>query len=705
MAMFVLVLTQCDQPAKAKSASTPNAELIGQLSSSDPEVVSAAAKKISELGPKAEDAIPALLKKLGSNNAIVDIYTGQALVAIGEKAARAMLDSNDKNVIDQYSLVLSKFDNVALIIGDEMLRSKNNDKVFNLLLTLSIMGEKAKPALPAIGKMKSRANGNPAFLALLETIETTMNEGVGGLERLEKESKQRLDGIKDERAENFKDFRKVVDKALVFNFNLNPPATAALMAKHPKMESAMPEINRLLVSESMEDRVVACATLWNYCIKDAKNTTAALPKIKQLCSEQLEKEELVRLLSSVAVLKLGDQTDYSPRYIKALKDCDDLMEVLCGLAGLVELKTNIDDQNCLASLAAFMASEKPEVSSGAALVLLNSEMYDLVKPYAEGLLSSPTPVVRFASVAMLVKIGSKSKTAIPALRQMMALEKDPQAKSFIDMAIRSINESQGAKEESSLEGDSSRLAQAGELLKMRSLSPAEKKKAIPSLLAMISGNDKDLGALAMSTLCSFDALAEPASDDLIRLLKKAIVEKDDDVQFLIAGVLGEINKPEFAPTLLSVLKDGDSRTSLSAYLALQKLGSNAKSIVPDLLKLAKMPNHRDNALTIIESVGAIDNTQLEAVTAFLADQNGMATYHAQKIIVAQGTKVALPIFEAALTGKDLAMASGGFSGMILLGRVDPTAVTSSLDKVKFKIANKALVGNVQDLIKELRAKK
>ena len=699
MAMFVCTLTQCRHKEKAVTApsSTPNAELIGQLGSDNPEVVIAAAKKTIELGPKAEDAIPILLERLGKTSTSLDMYIGDALVAIGDKAGRAMIASNDKNVIDAYSLVLSKFDNVAELIGYEMLKSDDSDKVHNLLLTLTIMGKKAAPAMPSIEKMRSWAANNPAREAMLDFIEDAINGGSD----VRQARKQAAQNMRPDKATILRDFRKTVDELIVLNFTLNPPTTVTIMGKWAKMEDAMEDIGRLMTSESSDDRVVACATFWNYGKKDAKNIPSALAEVKHLCSDE---KEVVRLVASYVAMKLGDKTDYSPRYIQALSDYDDVLGVIVSFAGLLELKTVVEDEDCLTALIACLSSKTKEISTSAALVLINSGMPNLVQSHAEKLLSSPVANDRLAGVAMLVKIGDKAQSSLPILRRMSALETMPEIKTFVGLAIESIGENQSIADETLGDlDDSSGMSQTSALLRMKDMSSADKRKSVPRLLEMVNGGG-DIAGLALSTLCSFGADAEAASDDLVRLLKKAIAEKDDDSQFVIAGALGEIGKPEFAPLLFTVLRDGTSHPALSADLALQKLGPEAKAITKDLLGLTKVLNRRDTALGLVEAIGKVEEADLKTVAAFLGEKDGMASYHAINIIVAQGTKVGIPIFQEAIFDANKDRRLAGLTGMMLLGRKEPAVIATALEKIGLKVTDKGLKTEIVEIIKDLREK-
>lgn len=698
---------QPQQPPQKSSIQDPNvAELIGQLDNNNPDQVAKTIEKIASLGPKAEAAIPALLRKLGDRDFSVNYNAKKALIAMGEKAAKAVIQSNDKSVIGESAFLLKDFGPLVVpLVMDEVQKTRNSEKFMSLLLAISDMGEPAKAALPTIKRMKANAKDNLELEALLTAIETQIEQGRDGLDKLQQDSKKGLEASRKELDNIYQEFREDLDKAITFNFSLNPPQARTLMMEwNNSLDKGLPELEKMLVSEDMEKKALACAILSKFCERDEKNIEKALPKIKQLCSDP---NKLIRLISSVMANKLGDKTDYSKQYIESLKDFDDPMELMCALGGLIQTKTCVTNEDSLVVLETVLEAKNKELSMSAAIVLLNSGVIKNVQEYAERLLLEPNSESRANGSALIAKIGPAAQSSISKMRRACELETNEDAKSFIRMAINSLGEAKddllGLVEQAKHTERIIRLSAFG---KMEKMSSQKKRESIPYLLRFIKDGDEDTQALALSTLCSYGADAEPAFNALTKLLEYSLAKQDGTMQFLIAGTLGEIGKAESAPLLLEVIKDGEGEAANSALISLRKLGPKAKAIVSDLLKLAKDPKHRGEAFHVLDSIRILEtDEQKKSLAEFLGEKGGTVSFSAMEILAAQSPEVSIPFFQEAVLSTNDDLNLSGFLGLYTVGKKNPAAAIEALEQAKLRAEDPKVKARIDRSIQELRVKK
>lgn len=689
-------------------AKDPNIlELIGQLDSDNSKQIGEAIKKLEALGQKAELAIPALMRRLGDRDVLVRLAAERALVAIGPKAAKAMVQSNDKSIIAEYPLMLSKFGPsvVVPIIAEELPSVRNSEKFMNLLLTLGMMGESAKEALPTVRKLKSVARANPQLEAFLSIIETQILEGREGLENIAKQNDRKLAESKKRLEDLRRDFLENVDQAIAFKFSLNPPGTDALLEKvSTDLEGNLPEVEMLLASDDFEKRIVAGTALFKLCERDKKIASKVLPKIKRLCSDE---KEIISLIASLMVNRLGDKTDYTARYVKTLKDFNGLTEVLIAMGGLIETKARVTDMEAQSALRTVLQANKDEtLSLSAAVVLVNSGVTEEAQKYAERLLSQPNSQARINGAALIAKIGAPARSSIDAMRSAEKLEHNGEVKDFIGLAISSLGEV-----EDDLQGliaqakRPERVMAFSAFQKMEKMSPKKKRESIPYLVDFIRNGSEDLQDMAIMTLCSYGEDAEPASSLLIKLLESGLAKQNASTQFRVVTCMGKIGKSEFAPLLFEVLVNGESGAANSAKIAISDMGSKAKVIVPDLLERAKNPKYREEALAAINSIGILETAEhRKQVAGFLGDQGPMTSFYAAQTIAAQGVEVSIPIFEEAVLSIEKDMVDGGFTGLHIVAKTDPVAAVQSLERLKTRTNDPNLVKDLGKSIEQLKKK-
>jgi HEAT repeat protein len=710
--VFVLFVSFCSNAmltacAQDSSGQNPNVlELVGKLDSSSPRVVRMAIDQIAALGPKANTAIPALLRKVGDSDPMVGYEAQKALVAIGEEAAKAVIQSDEKGVISNYGLMLNDFGpSVVPLITDELQKTRNGEKQLSLLLALSMMGEKAKSALPVIRRMKASTGEDSPARALLSATEAMIENGEKGLKKLDeagnvskKASQKRLDELN-------KEFREEIDKAVTFTFDIDPPQAKSLMASwNNSLGVGMPTLNKMLVFGDIGDKVVACAIMYKFCQRDKANVEEVLPKIKPLCTDS---SKPVRLIASVMANRIGDKTDYSETYIKAVVDLDGSTDVMLGLGGLIQTKKVVRDAEALAVLKSLLKSKSPQLSMGAAIILINSGAPDGAQDYAEGLLASSVLQTRMVGVALIAKIGPAAQSSVPKLRIVARDETNEDAKSFIETAISSLGEVQddllGYVEQAK---NPVHVMRWGAFNKMEKMSSEKKRESVPYLLEFIKTGDEDTKGLALSTLCSYGADAEPAFKFLAKLLENSLANQNGTVQFLVANCMCKMGNAESAPLLLEVLKDGEASAQNAALLALMEMGSKAKAVVPGLLELAKNPKYRQNAFQALGEIKTLETAdQQKAVAEFLGDEDGSTGYIAMKLLAAQDKGISIPIFQNAALSTNWPTVLNGFLGLYSIGKTDPDSAIQAFEQIKPKAQDEKSRTRIEKAIEELKDKK
>jgi HEAT repeat protein len=130
-----------------------------KLESENPDVRKQAAYDLGVVGPDARDAIPALIKALGDENAIVGGVAYSALVKIGPAAIPLLVDAmDDPNAAIRNGVVrtLDCFDKEAEIAVPRLIRALKEPDRFDIkyiMFALGDIGHPAKEAIPVLEEM------------------------------------------------------------------------------------------------------------------------------------------------------------------------------------------------------------------------------------------------------------------------------------------------------------------------------------------------------------------------------------------------------------------------------------------------------------------------------------------------------------------------------------------------------------------------
>ena len=137
-----------------------------------------------------------------------------------------------------------------------------------------------------------------------------------------------------------------------------------------------------------------------------------------------------------------------------------------------------------------------------------------------------------------------------------------------------------------------------------------------------------------------------------------------------------------------------------------KLGPKAKAIVSDLLKLAKDPKYTEETLSLLDEIGVLEtDDQRKAMAGFLGNTKGINSYHAQRVIVAQGKEVSIPIFKEALLDADENVRQGGIMGLYMVGDKNKAEAIDALNEVMAQTKDPKWIKHIDKAIRELKEPK
>jgi HEAT repeat protein len=141
-------------------------DLVKQLQGSDPDARRAAAKSLSELGPEAKDAVPALVSALKDKDLFVRRFAAQALAEVGPDAAKqavpalkAALTDTKTEVVEAAAGALGKMgaEGVSALVA--LSKEKGRDMTLRkkAIEAIGKAGEEAKSAVPYLVELMKEA--------------------------------------------------------------------------------------------------------------------------------------------------------------------------------------------------------------------------------------------------------------------------------------------------------------------------------------------------------------------------------------------------------------------------------------------------------------------------------------------------------------------------------------------------------------------
>jgi HEAT repeat protein len=555
------------------------ADLIKQLEGSDRISCEAVVRALGELGPKAKDAVPALLAKLEVVWTVPDGRMGPPrYLAVPIAKALWRIDPQGKQVAPALVQALFKKD-PALFQGKHP--SSNP-----FLLALDRIGPEAVPAaVPAlVAKLKGPDDEvRDMAVAGLAAIGPRAEEAVGPLaDMLKDPNALRRLGAVTALGELIPTSRKAIPALLARLEDEDPKvrakAASVLGGLGPEPKAAVPALLRCAKDPEADVRLAAVYALGAM----GPEAKAAVP----LLLERFQDRALDVHARLGAAYALGhiDPRAAAPALIKGLSDPHPAVhQQSCKVLGEIGPVTK-------EVVPALVGALRPKKNFGH-LPTLAAEALGRMGPAAEGavgplteLLKNPADAERCLRAAeALGRIGVGPRTAVPALAKALETK---ETRIFVADALgrfgREAREAVPVLTKALQEKDDvSRAYMALALWRIEG-------KAEVSVAALIElTKDRSQPYYYLRKPAEFLGAIGPPARAAVPRLREMLKEEDPAVRASAALALWQIDGEAEAalPALVAALKDDDPRTRQHAAWALGVVGPGAKAVTPPLKEL------------------------------------------------------------------------------------------------------------------------
>lgn len=575
------------------------AELVAALESPDENVRFEAAWSLARLGPRAKEAVPALVqamrKDAGGSEMSVD-----ALTRIGTPAVPALL--------------------VLLDDHDEEVARAARDALWR-------MGPPAAEAAPAVLERFRRGVEDPfrtwfsrhQFCGFVMTFEG--DSLVDFLAAVGPRAVPALSlALRDE------------------NRAVRGAAAYALAEMGPAARPALPALLEALRRENKRKPPDDAA--WGLV---AEALGAVGPPAKEALPMLLERMASFRVPPNPLIGMFGDGpfaqgaeavakiAPYHPRtlalYIDRLKRKAD-----CGVVwpGAYARNFNADAVVAVAALYDQGVPGAGDALAGLLSHLAQSDAPDRQKvvPIAARLLADKD--LRNAAAVSLGRMGPKAKSALPKLNEQFALPHEPSDKAALAAAILRIDPKRGDAVDSFGEQfrspDSDVRSDA--LFRLIHVGPAPARMA-PLLVALLKDPEGDVREQAIWALHEMGPAAASAVPALAEFLRRQPDSEDDRSRELAIRALGRIGPPSL-PVLIEALKRRELR--YQATKTLGSLGPEAKPAVDHLLPLVADFSHGSGAAEALVQIAPDDPRVRAALQKRCKDKNAFVRRQAQRLL-------------------------------------------------------------------------
>lgn len=588
--------------AMAAETVPPLEKLVEQLQSGDTPARRDASYHLLKLGPKAKDALPALIKALDDQDKQVWSNSVSSIAAIGPEATEAI------------PALIEDLDSRQ---GRGQRGFDRNQALFRTAYALTCIGPAAIP--PLIKSLNGEDSAQRAGAA----------KALGGMGPVAKEAIPAL--VSNLKHSDNDVQREVVDALALMGPEAKPPVVEALSAKESR------------------ERMASVMTL------AAMGRTAqdAAPAMLEQLGKETDVAVRVNLLT--ALPKVGaDSKTLVPRLIDALKDSNETIRhaAVNGLLSFPSARKEIVE-----SLTALLHDQNKELSQRAAYVLgrfgvaAASTTPVLLEIIAKQ--TPPDPVF----IDALVQIG---EPAIPPI--LAAAEKVPLEQLTADHWMVKCLQSMGAFAVSSVRNGLGHKNPSVRLLSVRALTALgqDASDAATSLLEKLDDPDVYVRAAALGALVAVEAPSkltipriEKSLNDpspVVRLGAAQLVPKlGEEGKHLNVAVIGKLNDsdatvrrgiidvlgPDQAgaiPMLMPLLDNAELRAP--TLQALGRMGANAKPAIAKLTELLPKVD-KDGQVLILNSIAHVGIAAAEARPAIdLLRVDGDAKVRAQAISAA-----------------------------------------------------------------------
>jgi HEAT repeat protein len=625
--------------ASAAEASLPLDKLVSQLETGDVPTKRDASYHLMRLGPKAKDALPALIKALDDPDKQVWANSLSAIAAIGPDAKEAI------------PALIEDLDSKR---GRGQRYFDRNQTLFRSAYALTRIGPAAIPPLiQALGADDSALRAGAA--------KALGGMGPGAKEAIPALMSNLKHGDNDVQ-------REVIDALALIGPDAKPPVVAALSAREARERSG-------------------AATTLAGMGRSAQDAAPAM--LEQLGKET---EAAVRVSLLTALPKIGaDPKTLVPQLIEALKDPNDSIRhaAINGLLSFPAARKQIVE-----SLTALLRDPNKDMSQRAAYVV---GRFGVTAATAVPVLldiiakqSPPDPVF----VDALVQIGD------PAVPQILAAaEKLPLDQLTMEHWMVKCLQSMGAFAVNSVRNGLGHKSASVRLLSARALTALgrDAQDAATSLLEKLEDPEMEVRAAALGALVAVNAPSklilpriEKSLNDpspAVRLAAAKLVPKlGDEGKHLNDAVIAKLSDsdpgvrrgildalgPEHAtaiPTLLPLLDKGDLRAPV--LQALGRMGANARPAVPKVIELLpKLPKDAQViALESIAHIGAAAGEARQAIDPLRTDADAQVRARAISAAAAiEGNPQArATLLAAALDDSDASVRKSAAEAIVPLG--------------------------------------
>jgi HEAT repeat protein len=630
---------------------TDPTQLISQLTSGDVAARRNASYELSQLGPKAKDAVPALIKALDDNDKQVWTNAIATIAALGPDAKDAvpalLSDLNSQSasrqrsyyrdqVLIRTSYALTRIGPVAIPPLIEGLQSKDTMMRSGAARALGGMGADAKDAIPALVENLGhwdtgvQTDAIDALGSIGGAAKPKVVEALAGKEPRQRSAAALALGAIGKPAQD-----AATPMLAQLKSETDVTVRASLLSALPRLGADPAKVVPALIDGMKDER----EPIRHAAINGLLTMRAAQPQIVKALAGMLRDPNAAASERAAYVLgRLGETAGSAAPAILSVIATQATPSQAC-LDALVQ----IGEPAVTPMLAAFEKEKPANLTRDHWVVKCLQQMGGLgAAPIARNL-THPSGSVRLLAVLALVELGLDAEAAIPALFKALD-DEDPhvraaalialvgarapldQLQSHLDKAFKDPSPIiRAAAVEAAV-----RLGDEGKDFRPRVISalkdPDETVRkavtthlgaafadALPQLTALLDDRSQRSGAI--EALGRIGPASKPAVAPLVKLLGSS--SKDDRLRILTS--LGQIgaSASEALPAIAEARKDSDAAIRIAAYQATAAVESKKSERVAALL-----PGLDDSDLAVrqavAETLGKLGDQAADAFTKLVA---------------------------------------------------------------------------------------
>lgn len=532
--------------------------LIRQLQNSDANKAVAAAAALADLGPKAADAAPALVKTLRVKNEDVRLNAALALGKIGVAAVKPLLPAlEDKEADIRFyavwavgwvgpdakeagpkvvALLADKDDNVRRKAAYALGRI-NPEPTAAVDALIKALADKNLEVQKAAGEALSKfgRDAAPALILALSDKEARIRlEVIRSLGKLGPDAKAAIPELKSILSEQSTLSQEAAQTLGKIGKDALPALSEVLRQENDKVHSAVFQAFRQIGADAVPAAIdalghpaaavrrQAAQLLGELNISD-KSVVVALAHTLQ------DDHYTVRIQCLSSLQRLGPAANFVAPKVLALVDHADSPTRLAALNALTMVRGEVD--MVLAAMA--KAAKASDATTRQLAVRVAGTYGTKAVPLVLAAIKDTDPIVRNEGLQRLATLPGDLKDALPVLRELMK-EASPVTRRLAVQALgRAGNDAVPDLIEALKDADYNVKLVA--IRGVRQVGPAA-KKAIPQLQDLASGGKKNL-AIRREAIQTLGVMGADAVDPLIGLLKQ---EQSLSLKLALVQALGAI---------------------------------------------------------------------------------------------------------------------------------------------------------------------